>query len=327
MWPLFESEDPELQELARHLPTTVLQSKVNSTAKKYLGAIRRWKQWALSHNLKTFPVTFNHLVALYLQHVGETAQTKSAVEEIVHALAWLHDAAGIPSPTTNPFIAVVLDGLRKTLAKPVSKKTPFNMEILTAMSEETTRNQTLANVRLTSACLLAFAGFLRFNELHNLRPNDLTIDSEKLLIKIRKSKTDQLRRGDEVLISRTGTITCPVAMLERYLNLGGIKRTDSKLLYRGIVKTKSGEKLRSSGGFTYTRMRELLREKLVQLGYSPDSFGIHSLRAGGATAAANAGIQDSIFKRYGRWKTDGAKDGYIKDSIEKILEVSKQLGL
>ena len=322
----------------------MLQSKANSTAKKYLGAIRRWKQWALSHNLKTFPVTSNHL-ALYLQHVGETAQSKSAVEEsmqvesksaveqpslsqsAVHAMAWLHDAAGIPSPTTNPFIAVVLDGLQKTLTKPVSKKAPFNMEILTAMSEETMRNQTLANVRLTSACLLAFAGFLRFNELHNLRPYDLTIDSEKLLIKIRKSKTDQLRKGDEVLISRTGTITCPMAMLERYLNLGGIKLTDSKLLYQGIVKTKSGEKLRSSGGFTYTRMRELLQEKLVQLGYSPDSFGIHSLRAGGATAAANAGIQDRIFKRHGRWKTDGAKDGYIEDSIEKRLEVSKQLGL
>ena len=84
------------------------------------------------------------------------------------------------------------------------------------------RNQTLANVRLTSASLLEFADFLCFNELHNLRPNDLTIDSEKLLIKIRKSKTGQLRKGDEELISRTGTITCPVAMLERYLNLGGL---------------------------------------------------------------------------------------------------------
>ena len=43
------------------------------------------------------------------------------MEETVHAMAWLHDAAGIPSPTANPFIAVVLDGLRITLAKPVSK--------------------------------------------------------------------------------------------------------------------------------------------------------------------------------------------------------------
>ena len=93
------------------------------------------------------------------------------------------------------------------------------------------------------------------------------------------------------------------------------------------MKIKSGEKLRSSGGFTYTRMRELLRKELVQLGYSPDSFGIHSLRAGGATAAANTGIQDRTFKWHGHWKTDGAKDGYTKDSIEKRLEVSNQLGL
>ena len=111
------------------------------------------------------------------------------------------------------------------------------------------------------------------------------------------------------------------------MSLGGIKLTDSRLLYRGIVKTKSGEKLRSSGGFSYTRMRKLLREKLVQLGYSPDSFGIHSLRAGGATVAANAGVQDRVFKRHGRRKTDGAKDGYIEDSVEKRLEVSGRLGL
>ena len=214
VWPLFEQlEDPELQELARHLPSTVLHSKANATAKKYLGAIRRWKQWASSHKLKPFPVASNRL-ALYLQHLGETVQSKSAVEEIVHAIAWLHDAAGIPSPTANPFVTVVVEGLRKTLAKPVIKKAPFDMEILTAMVKDTMENQTLSNIRLTSACLLAFAGFLRFNELHQLRPNDLRIDTEKLLIIIRQSKTDQLRKGDEVLISRTGTMTCPVVMLE-----------------------------------------------------------------------------------------------------------------
>lgn len=315
-----------MRELASHLPTTVLQSKASATVKKYLGAIRRWKRWAAKHKLKPFPVTSNDL-ALYLQHIGEVVQSKSAVEEIVHAMTWLHEAAGITSPTANPFVSVVLEGLRKALAKPVTKKAPINMEILSAMVKDTMQNQTLSNVRLTSACLLAYAGFLRFNELHNLRPNDLRIDSEKLMIKIRQSKTDQLRKGDEILISRTGTITCPVAMLEKYLSLGGIKLSDSQLLYRGITKTRSGEKLRSSGGFTYARMRELLRGKLVQLGYSPDSFGIHSLRAGGATAAANAGVPDRVFKRHGRWKTDGAKDGYIEDSVGKRLEVSKQLGL
>jgi hypothetical protein len=39
------------------------------------------------------------------------------------------------------------------------------------------------------------------------------------------------------------------------------------------------------------------------------------LRSGGATAAAAAGIDDRLFKKHGRWKSDKAKDGYVKENI------------
>ena len=55
-------------------------------------------------------------------------------------------------------------------------------------------------------------------------------------------------------------------------------------------------------------MKKLLQEKLVQLGYAPDSFGIHSLPAGGATATANAGVPNRVFKRHGRWKMEPRMD-------------------
>ena len=48
---------------------------------------------------------------------------------------------------------------------------------------------------------------------------------------------------------------------------------------------------------------------------------------GGATAAANNGISDRLFKRHGRWRTDKAKDGYVEDSIDHRMEVTKQIGL
>ena len=42
--------------------------------------------------------------------------------------------------------------------------------------------------------------------------------------------------------------------------------------------------------------------------------------------AANAeGINERCLKRQGRWKTDVAKDGYIKDSLDKKLAVSMSL--
>ena len=50
---------------------------------------------------------------------------------------------------------------------------------------------------------------------------------------------------------------------------------------------------------------------------------MHSFRAGGATAAASAGINDRLFKRRERWCSETAKDGYIKDSIDSRMNVSK----
>ena len=70
---------------------------------------------------------------------------------------------------------------------------------------------------------------------------------------------------------------------------------------------------------------EVVLQAFAELGYPKHLFGLHSLRAGGASAAANAGVSDRLFKRHGRWRTDRAKDGYIKDSLESLLSVSKSL--
>ena len=37
------------------------------------------------------------------------------------------------------------------------------------------------------------------------------------------------------------------------------------------------------------------------------AIGTHSLRGGGATATANAGVQDRLFTRHGRWASELAK--------------------
>ena len=52
-------------------------------------------------------------------------------------------------------------------------------------------------------------------------------------------------------------------------------------------------------------------------------IGTHSLRSGGATA----GIPDRLFQRHGRWSSDSAKDGYVKDSLSSRFSVSEALGL
>lgn len=61
----------------------------------------------------------------------------------------------------------------------------------------------------------------------------------------------------------------------------------------------------------------------------PDIFaiGTHSLRRGGAIAAANACLPDCLFKRHDCWSSESAKDGYVKDSLSSRSSVSYALGI
>ena len=68
-------------------------------------------------------------------------------------------------------------------------------------------------------------------------------------------------------------------------------------------------------------------KQFSKIGLGASTHGLHSLRAGGATAAANARVNDRLFKRQGRWKSETAKDGYVKDSLKSLLSVSQNLGL
>ena len=53
-----------------------------------------------------------------------------------------------------------------------------------------------SDVRLATACLLGFAGFLCFDELINLQPCDFELQAEMMSVQIVHGKTDQLCQGE-----------------------------------------------------------------------------------------------------------------------------------
>ena len=95
------------------------------------------------HQITSYRLAKECHAVLYLQHLGKTKASKAAIEEAVNALAWAHSLSGLPSPAANPFVQVVLDGLRRTYAKPVRKKEPFTVEMLTAIVNDAMANDTL----------------------------------------------------------------------------------------------------------------------------------------------------------------------------------------
>ena len=109
-------------------------------------------------------------------------------------------------------------------------------------------------------------------------------------------------------------------MLECYLTQTATP-LDERFLFHPIQHTKH---LRSSGKVSCSCLGELFKKKLKSLGFAANLLCLHSLRTGGAMAAA---MPDRLFKRHGRWQLEKAKDRYVKGSLEARLSASKKLGM
>ena len=155
--------------------------------------------------------------------------------------------------------------------------------------------------------LLGFSGFLRFDELSSLRCNDISIFESYFILKIRKSKTDQYRFGDEIPNSEVSSIAGPLSMLKLYILLSKQDCKSTKHLFRPAFRAcKSCALIHKDKALSYTGARECIVGRLKEVDSEID-VGLDSMRAGGATEAANAGVSDRCWKRHGRWRAIKAK--------------------
>ena len=102
---------------------------------------------------------------LYMQHLADMSASKATVEEAFNAVAWIHSMSGQTSPTETQLVKTLLQGLQRKLAKPTKKKQLMTPDILEAIVDNAYQSASLADLRLATACLLGYAGFMRFDEL------------------------------------------------------------------------------------------------------------------------------------------------------------------
>ena len=65
---------------------------------------------------------------------------------------------------------------------------------------------------------------------------------------------------------------------------------------------------------SYSRAKELIKKELGKEGLDPNKFGIHSLRSGGASAAAAFGVLDRLIQRHGGWRSEKGQNNHVRDS-------------
>ena len=319
--------DPALRTLATNdLPALLMSSKASSTTTKYQSSWGKWKDWASTKSsVAVFPVDPFHF-SLYIADLVKTG-CKSVADSAAAAVKWVHSLAGLPSPTDNSMVKIALQAFKRKTASPPVRKEPITSETLLKLYESHGHPQAnLADLRILFVCFISYAGFLRYDDISSVTRKDCKIYGDRMTIYISKSKSDQFRDGAEVVIARSFKPTCPVVVAERYFEAMGDPEGSSLPVLRRLVKTKKGL-IPSVHPLSYTRTREIVLVALKPLVPDISKYGLHSLRSGGATAACNAHISPLLISKHGRWKTEKARNAYLKLDSQSSLLASKSLGI
>ena len=321
---------PNSGDLAGRMASYLMSSKAETTNKKYFGQFNRFKSFCESKGFQSKPASPIH-VAIYLTHLLDMKASFHVISAAFYSIKWVHEINDLSDPTLNCWVKSLLEAGKRLNSIPIKKKNTINTEILISLSDRFRETNDVLHLRDLTMILLGYAGFLRFSEISQLRCNDIDLKDEYVTLQIRKSKTDVYRNGKEVLICKGSSSACPHTMLSRYLQVTGQDVHSDMYLFRPVNRSKGKAKLLSSNKpISYTRARECIVGKLKLV--APNlNLGTHSLRASGVSMVANAEDNDDInercLMRHGRWKSTLSKDGYVNDSVEKRLSVTKKLKL
>ena len=66
---------------------------------------------------------------------------------------------------------------------------------------------------------MCYTGFLRFDEVSNLKCNDITFNDDHFILNIKSSKTDQYRSGNKFMVAKGHTSAFAYSILSRYVSL------------------------------------------------------------------------------------------------------------
>ena len=328
-WQKFdEFRDPTLQQLVKEIPLFLQKSKRPATIKAYTGAYKTFERWASDFNeLLVYP-TNEYAISLYLIHMVQEAKSTSAIRQFIASVSWFHQLGGFSDPSKRTVVVSILDSAYKQLSKPVQHKLPVTKDILSDIHDsmfEESDEWNLACLRDFSYILLSFSGFLRYDEAANVKRNHLHIMHDYMILDIPRSKTDPMCHGDQVYIVRSSTLT----WLVRYLKAAGIKNEDDCYIFRGVFhQSRSNEwgLRRQNKPLSYTALSEMFQKRLRNIGQEEGGYSLHSLRAGGVTLAAAAGVAEKMYKAHGRWRSEAVKS-YVKESVASKLSVTSALAL
>lgn len=291
----------------------IARSDAENTRTAYDQDWKRFEQWCESQGRTPLPAT-PQTFADYVQHLASTPTERgtlprpATIDRAMGTIGRRHNDAGLK--LDRRAAAKAFKTYRKEWAHAGNSKTqakPAVVDAIRAMVGACDLT-TLTGIRDRAIILLGFAVMGRRSEVTALNVSDITDHENGMIVLIRMSKTDQDAKGTKVPIRYADDPTlCPVVAVQAWLAAMERRGVKDGPLFRRIDRNgrlggTPGAAGRGGARLSPQSVHNIIQRLAHVAGLeNADQYKGHSLRAGGATAAAAGGAPVSAIADIGRW--------------------------
>lgn len=284
----------DLKRLREQQAKLLARDAAANTKAAYGHAWRQFVDWCGASGRSPMPAS-EETVCLYLTHLLEERKLSVNTAALTKsALLAMHRTAG-HKLAINGGVGALLSGARRARAGKVRSKAKeaLTLDELRRMMRGMT-GADAQSVRDRAILAVGFASGMRRSELVSLDLADVEFKPQGVLIRIRKSKTDQEGRGREIGLmpqKGKGRELCPVHALRAWCKVRGKKPGP---LFWSFTSSRQGNRVR--GGVICA----VVQRAVESIGLDPAKYGAHSLRAGLVTSCLAAGASElAVMQRTG----------------------------
>jgi integrase len=275
----------------------VRASLADNTRRAYLSDLQQFEAWGGSVPASTATIS------AYLAAHADNLSVATLVRRLA-SLSKVHQTRGLINPVRSELVRATLRGIRRTRRRTQQQAKPLLRDDLLLVLD--TMGDGLKDIRDRALLLIGFAGALRRSELIALDVAEIEHVRRGIVLQLRRSKTDQDGRGHKIAIPYGRSRWCPVAALDGWLAASGI---EEGAIFRRVDRHGRVYNVRLSG----EAVSIVVRERVAAAGLDQRGYSGHSLRAGFATSAAQAGVQAWRIKAQTRHASDAMLARYIRE--------------
>jgi integrase len=246
------------------------------------------------------------LVRYLIERAGQL--NPRALELHLTAISQWHHLQLIPDPSRTPLLRKTMDGIRRTHGKPKSKAKALRLEHLVSMlSTLHALPDGNKKARDRALLLVGFFGAFRRSELVAITVENISWESEGVLISLPKSKTDQELEGLTRALPFGDEPICPANALKDWLDKACITQGP---IFKPVNRWDQIQDKALSAGSINGFLKDLGEKCLFD--FVPE-LSSHSFRRGLSTSAARERVDFALIKKQGGWKSDATVRGYIDE--------------